>query len=475
SHRLALLEPRLYQPDGQIEGEVYVHGSFLQSRMYAAGVSCTDCHDPHSLTLAEDPDASCARCHRREVFDSPEHHHHRQGSAGASCVACHMPERVYMVVDPRRDHSLRVPRPDLSLTLGSSNACTDCHEDRPASWAAAAFEGWYPERSGSPHYGQTLAQGRARRAGAGEALAALADDASQPALVRASALQELATFPTEASGVAVRKALSDPDPLLRFGALRALAGLEPAGILGRALPLLEDPVRSVRMEAVRVLLGVPPELWNPADRTALARGVAEFRAGAQANADRPEAWLDLGILHRALGEPEPARSAYERALRLAPGFVPATINLVDLLRELELDDEGETQLRSGLVAAPDQADLHHALGLLLIRKQQRSEAVVSLARAAELAPDSARYAYVYGVALHSTGDAEGGVAVLETAHQRFPAEPEILFALVTIHRDRGDLERARLLADRLVAIAPRDPSVRALRSQLEAASGSGPR
>ncbi|MGI9590913.1 MAG: multiheme c-type cytochrome, partial [Myxococcota bacterium] len=134
-YRPALLEAGLYQADGQIEDEVYVWGSFLQSRMHAAGVTCSDCHDPHSLALPEPSDATCATCHRPEVFATPDHHHHSEDSPGASCVACHMPARTYMGVDVRHDHSFRIPRPDLSVALGTTNACSDCHAERPASWA----------------------------------------------------------------------------------------------------------------------------------------------------------------------------------------------------------------------------------------------------------------------------------------------------------------------------------------------------
>ena len=60
THRPALLEAGLYYADGQMRDEVYNWGSFLQSRMYAQGVTCSDCHDPHDATLRAAPDAVCA-------------------------------------------------------------------------------------------------------------------------------------------------------------------------------------------------------------------------------------------------------------------------------------------------------------------------------------------------------------------------------------------------------------------------------
>ena len=158
SYLPAYLEPGLYHADGQIDGEVYEYGSFLQSRMHAAGVTCSNCHDPHSLKLRAADNALCAQCHMPEKFDVASHHHHATRSAGAQCVNCHMPTRTYMVVDARRDHSFRVPRPDLSKAIDTPNACTQCHTDRAADWAAQKVAEWFPQgRQTTSHYGVALA------------------------------------------------------------------------------------------------------------------------------------------------------------------------------------------------------------------------------------------------------------------------------------------------------------------------------
>ncbi|MEN8160455.1 MAG: multiheme c-type cytochrome, partial [Myxococcota bacterium] len=192
SHRPALLQPGLYEADGQMRDEVYVWGSFLQSRMHAAGVTCSDCHDAHSLALRAEGNALCGQCHQPAAYDREAHHHHAPRSAGADCVACHMPARTYMVIDERRDHSFRVPRPDLSVSLGTPNACTDCHGERPARWAADAVAAWFPDgRTGTPHYGEAFDAGRRRAPGATQALAGVARDARQPVLVRATVLSLL--------------------------------------------------------------------------------------------------------------------------------------------------------------------------------------------------------------------------------------------------------------------------------------------
>lgn len=414
THRVALLEPGLYFADGQIHDEVYVYGSFVQSRMYAAGVQCSDCHDPHSLAVREDV---CSGCHRPEVFATPEHHHHPAGSAGASCVACHMPARTYMGIDVRRDHSFRVPRPDLSA---GPSACAGCHAEQGDAWAAAQVDGWRGGAAPRAHYGSTLQAGRTGAPGSEEALSALALDRSQPAIARATALELLGSRLTPQTLAAVEAGLRDAEPLVRMTAVAATEALPPQARVALVRPRLADPVLSVRLEAERVLRGVPPELQKPVDRAAVARVQQEYVEVLRLHADRPESWTNLGLLEASRGNAERARAAYARAIEIEPRFVPASVNLADLYRALDRDAEGERALRDALRGVPDSADLHHALGLTLVRLGRRPEAASELSRAALLAPDVPRYAFVYAVSLHSAGDVDEARAVLVELLKRHP-------------------------------------------------------
>src|SRR5262245_29333739 len=465
THRPALLEPDLYYADGQILGEVYEYGSFLQSRMYRAGVTCSDCHDPHSLKTAEPQGAMCSRCHLPAKFDTPDHHHHGAGSTGSACVECHMPARTYMVVDPRRDHSLRVPRPDLTIAIGTPNACTSCHRDRSAKWAADAIERWVDRRPRPAHYGQIIDAGRRDLPNAEAQLASLAGDTSAPAIARATAVS-LLRHRSVASIQALERAASDPEPLLRLAAVGAAGSLgldSRLSLLGR---LLDDPLRAIRIDAARALADTPAERLTPEQRAALDRGLADYRRAQEINADRAEAQVNLGILADRRRESDGAQRAYERAISLDPTFVPAYVNLADHYRALNQDVQGEQLLRQGIARVPEAAALHHALGLLLVRRGRTAEALVAHGRAAELAPTSARYAYVYGVALHSTGASDRALAVLQAAHEHHPGDPDILVALVTISRDRGNRAAAQGYARKLLQAAPELPEARQLAREL---------
>ena len=393
THRPSLLEPTLYFADGQIDGEVYEYGSFLQSRMFRAGVTCSDCHEPHSGKVRARGNALCAGCHSPARYDVPAHHHHRAGEAGSACVDCHMATRTYMVVDVRRDHSMRVPRPDVAARVGAPDACTACHRDRGTRWADDALAAWYgPQRATGFHFGDAFALARRRDPGAEDALMRVVGDTGIGPWVRASALAALGAVLTPRGLAAVTPWLAAADPLVRFGALQALEGVPPASRLALAAPLLRDTVRVVRMDAASVLAPAPRDRFTAAERDAFERAVDEYRASQAFNADQPWAHVNLGVLASDLGDVAGAEAAYRAALRADSGFVPAYVNLADLYRALGRDAEGEPLLRRAVAIAPAAAPAHYALGLLLVRQGRLSEALVDLRRAAELQPDDSRFA-----------------------------------------------------------------------------------
>lgn len=473
THVPALLDAGLYHADGQILGEVYEYGSFLQSRMFRAGVTCSDCHEPHGAKSRVAGNALCARCHTPARFDTTAHHHHEAASEGARCVNCHMAARTYMGVDPRRDHSFRVPRPDLSVTVGTPNACTGCHRDRRAKWAAERVAAWYGAgRAAEPHFARALDAGRRGLAEAGPALAALASDGRQPGIARATALVLLPEFVTSASIPAVKAGLRDGDALVRMAALGAVEALpDPRGAL-LAAPLLRDPVRAVRLAAARALAGTPKQTLDEGQRADLERALAELVQAELVNADRPEAHVNLANLYARLGRADDTETELRTALRLDPRFVPATVNLADLFRVQRRDADAEHVLMQALQVAPSSAEALHALGLLRVRQGRAGEAVDLLRRAALLRPESIRFAYVYAVALHSTGNPTRAVAVLEEAHRRRPVEREVLTALAVYLGERGDAKAALGYAERLLALAPDDPEAQGLVESLRRRPGA---
>jgi predicted CXXCH cytochrome family protein len=466
THRPALLTQPTYHADGQQRDEDYTWGSFRQSKMFQKGVTCMDCHEPHTLKLRAEGNALCTRCHNADIVDTEKHHFHKQGSKGAQCMDCHAPEQNYMVIDGRHDHSFRLPRPDLSRSLGSPNACTQCHQKRKPEWAALALDKWYGKTwRNRPHYGTALQAGATQGIKALPTLLDLARNSASPAIVRATALTLVAPLMRPELLPVARSQLQDADPSVRIAALGLIESVDPVNRVLSASPLLADPVRGVRIEAARILADVPDSRIPDKRRNARESAMTEYLDYLKLNADWPAENVNLGNLYLRQSNVEAAIIAYQRALALDPRFVGAYVNLADACRQQGRDDEGEKFVRRGLSLLPKAADLHHALGLLLVRKTDKA-ALQELAEAANLAPDNARYAYVYGIGLNSVGKQREALAVLKAADARQPYNLDILSALISMLREAGDNKAALVYARKAAEALPDNTEIKQLIAEL---------
>lgn len=434
NYSLSPLLEGLYYSDGQILEEVYVAGSFLQSRMHANQVSCSNCHEPHDGTLVVNGNGLCLQCHQAARFESESHYFHTPGSEGAQCVNCHMPATTYMGVDNRRDHSFRVPDLQASLDHGVPDPCTACHIDQGAQWAAEMIS----SHSGRMDvvYSHTGLLDGARKGNADIAgkLMAYARDGSHPAVLRGIALIEGARFPGLDFMSSILTALADPDPLLRQQAAAATAGLDSATRLEYLTPLMADPVKSVRMATARQLRGIASDQVPLPSRTAFISLIDEYRESLIFNADMPESMSELGVLNAAQNDLVGAEQALLSARQLSPGYLPALLNLADVYRERGRDDMGESVLNDALGRYPDSAEVNHALGLLYVRTRRTPNAVFLFQRATRLAPDNPQFALVFSLSLIETGRPEQAVTALQDALVRFPDHPGLASTLQALQR-----------------------------------------
>lgn len=469
-YRLILLSDPLYAADGQNQDEDYVYGAFLQSKMYAAGVTCSDCHDSHSTGTLGVGNQVCAKCHRAEVFDTPKHHFHQMGKGGDSCLDCHQQARKVMVVDARRDHSFRIPRPDLSLELGTPNACSDCHDDKPVQWAQDAIVQWYgAERLQGPHYAMALHAGRTGAPMALARLRFLVGSEDYPGIARATALSLMPRYAATSEVPEAVKALGHRDPLIRGAAVRALSSSPPDRQLALALPLVQDEVRDVRIAAAGVVAGLPAAVANAEGNSAVAHAYDVWRAHLQNNLERPETHMELAAFHIVLGETATAEENFRSALALQSYYGPTYVNYADFLRRAGRSAEAIEVLKTGIATATEPADVHHALGLLFVTQKDMSGALVELAAAVDQRPESARYAYVYAIALHDAGQVEECLVVLEDLLTRVPWDRDSLFALVLYAMGQDQADRGREAAQRLVKLEPNNPETSRLLAAVEAA------
>ncbi len=366
AYNLALLRPGAYHPDGQILDEVYVYGSFLQSKMYAQGVGCMNCHEPHSATLRADGNGVCTQCHSpagnpdfptlsRKDYDTPDHHHHLEDSAGAQCKTCHMIERVYMGVDGRRDHSFRVPRPDLGL---GQDACTDCHADKVQPWAAAQIEGWFPDSTHrGPHFGSVFAPAMAGQADSPEGLLAIATDPSQAGIVRATAAYLLQPFGSRQVADATAELLTDADPLVRANAVTLQRQASPRDQVQRLEPLLSDPLRNVRISAAKEVLTIPPGAMTEEQRVLAGQATAEWQGAISNRLDFPETHMVLGGMALTFRNAPAAERAFREVVTLDPQRSEAWPMLVQLAQINRGPQAAREVVQEGLQRIPNDPNL----------------------------------------------------------------------------------------------------------------------
>ena len=446
-----LLDSEAFYADGQIREEDYEYTSFLQSKFYAHGGSCGDCHDRFIAKVSHlnSPEGSaptvkaiCGRCHELTKYDSPTHHFHDVGKniAGTRCEDCHMPATTYMGIDVRRDHSICIPRPQLTIDLNIPNSCNRCHTDQTAQWSLKTCESWYGLRDYRDHFAYALAAGRKRDPNAQTGLIRVLEEASFAPVVRASAGRLLGRYSGQAVKSALIRQLSNPSELIRTTCVESLEGKfdfaeEQRQVL---VPLLNDPVRSVRLQAVRVLA----EGWrsNLPDVDAIVQKRyqtvrQEYVTSLNNQPEQAATHLNRGVLSQQENEPLEAARHYRNALKRDSRFLPALNNLgllqynlgnlleaADLYRRItELypdqidgwrflgmveaqmgqnpnDPRASEKLASAAAAFqeaialdPNQPRLYYNLGLIQNLLNRRSEAIESLEKAIRLDPGNSQF------------------------------------------------------------------------------------
>ena len=508
-----LLSNRVYHDDGQIRDEDYVYGSFIQSKMYHRGIKCTDCHDPHSTKVKFTDNQLCTSCHQHPAgkYDTAAHHRHQAGSTGALCVECHMPATTYMAIDSRRDHSFRVPRPDLSVKFGTPNACTACHIDEKKlpetvqskltqylDWIEAtengdevvaselrrvdqqmadAFAQWYPdakERADRSKYYEQLVAGKSDAPDSAQSLRQLALDDSAPAIFRATSAEELGT-PDSDSVETLLQCLQDDEPKVVAAACRALTGplilafgdrSKAKDLVNKLAELLEHDSRLVRIEVARTLTNVPKQvlfqMLDSTARTELAATIEELKRSLAQDNDLAMSHMILASLHEWNEEFSAAETSYRNAIAVEPKFSGARTNLAQLIdgRIGQLSRRlasGESNLASQIESLQQSVKRYRAEENKLLKFE--------VDRSAGIAGVHGLH-YRYGLSCYLNGDLEETEKWLLAAYQGSPKTQDYVLALATYYDATGDNAKARKFVKELLDIAPDNPAYRQLRDKL---------
>ena len=512
----------VYYPDGQLLDEAFEVGSFMQSKMYSKGVGCTNCHEPHSLKLKFSGNRLCVQCHSPAIYDTVRHHFHPDASKpGTQCVECHFPQSIYMVADPRRDHSIRKPSPELTIKLGVPNACTQCHQDRTKGetlqWAHGHVEGWYGElrktyvgysAAGSiaEHYAFAIEAGRRGDPQALPLLTAVIRNKTERDhrdVIRASALSLFGRLSPPERSALIFESLDDRSPLVRLAAVEAFSQ-QPVEIKLQHLPgKLNDPLLAVRLESARILAEISDRLKDEA-KTSFESAGKEYTAACQILNDQAASYLNLAVFEHdretlrrqqverwfnatvqdlqrqrgtqaSLAEAVKTRNdylcrltakplgLYRQSLRVDSEFIPSRINLAMLHHERGELKEAEEQFLEVLRIDPEQGDAAYSLGLLLAEEGRAEEAGKQLKRAAELRPENARIRYNLGLLLMQQEKRTEAHKELAAALKIEPDNVSFLNATAVLYLQMNNRAGADKIIDRLIQLEPANPQWRRMR------------
>ncbi|MEZ9395892.1 tetratricopeptide repeat protein [Vibrio splendidus] len=426
-YRLSLITPELYHNDGQIYDEDYVYGSFLQSVMAEKGVTCTNCHDPHTAELKIAEEAVCSQCHIASEYTPEKHTFHEANTEASQCTTCHMPETTYMEVDPRRDHSWHIPRPDISQHIKTPNVCTSCHEDQNDQWADKQIGEWFPDSKyrNQQHFAVAFYADSIGHRGAEDALAYSAQDSSLSNIIRASSLERLGGNTGKNTLISLARAVKHDDEMIRLGAVQGSSGFPFTDRWQILEPLLKDPVLSIRSETAGALVRNWGEM-NPLQKDQIKPALEEYIEIQQFNADRGFGRTNLGNVYRDLGQYQKAIEFYQGAIEIEPYFENSYANLADLYRAQGNEAKALSTLKQGIEAQPKSSVLPYSTGLSLLRVKDYEQATDYLKQAAETAQTDPQYWYVYGLAIEKS-DVLAASQSLNKAYQ-FSRNPQHLYA-----------------------------------------------
>ena len=411
-----------YYVDGQIKEEVYVYGSFQQSKMFAAGVNCLDCHDKHSMKIKIEGNGLCLQCHSNEVYDVKSHHRHQADSSGAQCVNCHMTTNRYMGVDDRRDHSFKIPRPDVSSEFGTPNACVSCHDKKSNQWAEQVLASWHGKvKPLSPTRHNYYQLHRGQRISLVQHLAIIADQQID-VITRATAISLLNQTTNELNAAELTPYFTHREQLLRLAAAGSAVLLPIEQRIKFIAPLLKDRLKAVRVAAARSLIdsGITVQ-----QLPVLKLAFAELQLTNELSSWRGEGRLNQGSIEFGTGQFEAAQQSFMAVIKIEPYFEAGYLNLAQFYRAQQQAAQEQSVLVRGMSKLPTSAALQYAYALSLIRQQQHPKALSFFERAMTLQPTEQQYVYAYILALDGQNKAALALSKLQQLIVKHPNSQQL--------------------------------------------------
>ncbi|WP_136481748.1 tetratricopeptide repeat protein [Cognatitamlana onchidii] len=449
-YMLQNITSNFYHGDGQINDEDYVFASFKQSKMFSEGVTCTDCHNAHSLKPKFEGNQLCTQCHVASTYDSKQHHFHEANTASSLCVNCHMTGKTYMGNDFRRDHSFRIPRPDQSEVYGTPNACTGCHQDKTDAWAAKTVVKWYgPERA--DHFSDALLVSNKSNISLDERkmLDYFINDLTYPTIARATVIENLPYY-TQESFKSLNIALNDASPSVRYNALLKFRGLPPEIRRATAVKHMSDSIRLVRIGAAQIVMDMDLNQFDPKDVPGIEAAKGELENMLFSNTDFSTGRMQLGDYFMQTNDINNAIKHYEVALEMDSLLIPVYSNLATAYALNKEHGKAEETLDNWIKFEPEQGRPHYLKALLYFEMQKNDAAVAQLELAIRKNPKDTRSMYNLATYYYQENrDAKKAEFYINKALRLEPENKDFKYLLALIYKNLGQVKRGQAILDEL--------------------------
>ncbi len=447
-----ILRPGLYYADGQILDEVYVWGSFTQSKMYRNGVRCTDCHDPHTYERKLPGNQLCYQCHNITVYGNKSHHFHEPGTDGAKCESCHMPGRNYMVNDFRPDHSFRVPRPDLSVKYDVPNACNKCHTDKSAQWASNWVTKWYGEER-KFHFSDILVKA-ANNESSPQEIEHLVSIDTVPEIAKATAVNYLENYSGPQARQVLLNCLSHPSVLVRRTAIEGLGMYNAEENKEDMVQMLYDTARVVRLAAYNALAGVNIASESSEVAARYNKVSEEFFTVYKNNADFPSEKLFMAQYYYRSGQIGLAQKFYEETLEMDNYQNMARMNLAIIYNAQHQNQRAAALLKKVIEQEPEYDQAYYSLGLLYAEINKMDSAVSYLTKCTEINHSNSAAYYNLGLLYQQQKQTKAAENIFLEGLKYNPDNERLLYAISYFYLQEQKNTLAKQYIQKLVRLYP---------------------
>jgi len=465
-----IINSDFYYPDGQIKEEDYVFGSFTQTRMYKSHVKCSECHEPHNLRTKQQGNLLCLQCHEWQDYDSEKHHFHKPTGEGQSasltengfynkgdgtqCVDCHMTGEIFMGADFRRDHSFRIPRPDVAQKTGSPDACTGCHKEESFDWAIGKLKEWYPSYNDSIHYGELFLQAGNGNFEATTGLFNILNDTGTAAMVKAAAIQHLAFISSTETQKTIQQYLKDTIPLVRLSATRNYFDPDVNVMVKAISPALTDSLLAIRIAAGQQIMSLENPMLDTFQLMAFNKVEKEYLNFQMKTAYFTSSRYNLGVYYMRQNKIEEAIHEFKTAIRIDDQYFPAMLSLAVLYSKVGNNQKAEEWLTYTLNKDPENIEALRYMGLLKAEQKNYKQAIIYMEKVVDLEPGNARIFYNLGLIYQQTGDIKNAEKALKKAVNIYPENYDYLYGLAYFYLQAGNNHYAGQLAQRIIELYP---------------------